>query len=59
MRFFKLLSQDLAHYDFQYQEGLNVDTLPFDASGACRPGGLYYTEFNGCCDGLTTTTIGR
>jgi hypothetical protein len=42
-QFYKLLSDDLRHYDFTYHEGLNVDTLPFDPSGSCRPGGLYYT----------------
>jgi hypothetical protein len=43
--FYKLLAADLCHNDVTYQEGLNVDPVPFDPSGDCKPGGLYYTDF--------------
>jgi hypothetical protein len=42
-KFYKLLAPDLCHHGFTYKAGLNVDTLPFDPSGDCKPGGLYYT----------------
>jgi hypothetical protein len=41
---YKLLYADLCHHGFTYKEGLNVDTLPFNPSGSCEPGGLYYTK---------------
>ena len=41
--YFKVLSSDWKHHDFQYKFGLNVDIEPFDPSGSCKPGGLYYT----------------
>lgn len=39
----KFLQNSLVHHGFQYRAGLNVDTVPFDATGECRPGGLYFT----------------
>jgi hypothetical protein len=39
----KVLTYDLIHNGFQYQDGLNTDTVPFNPSGSCKPGGLYYT----------------
>ncbi len=39
----KILSENLKHHGFQYKEGLNVDTVPFQPYGSCQPGGLYYT----------------
>jgi hypothetical protein len=41
---YKLLAADLRHNGFQYQEGLNVDPVPFNPTGACEAGGLYYTD---------------
>jgi hypothetical protein len=38
-----LLASDLCHFGFVYKEGLNVDHVPFDPSGECKPGGLYFT----------------
>jgi hypothetical protein len=43
VQFYKLLTADLCHHGFTYKRGLNVDPLPFDPSGDCKPGGLYYT----------------
>jgi hypothetical protein len=45
-RLVKVLYPTLKHYNFQYQEGLNIDHLPFNPSSQCSPGGLYFCEFN-------------
>ena len=42
--FYKVLHKDYKHYGFTYQHGLNVDHLPFNPSGMCSSGGLYFTE---------------
>lgn len=42
--FYKVLKDNLTHHNFQYKEGLNVDTLPFNPKGECTSGGLYYTD---------------
>ena len=33
--FYKLLHQDEQHFSMQYNEGLNIDILPFNPSGEC------------------------
>jgi len=42
--FYKMMNYDLRHYDFQYTEGLNVDTVEFDPTGSCKAGGLYFSK---------------
>ncbi len=42
--YYKILACDWVHHGFQYKEGLNVDTVPFNPTGLCTPGGLYFTE---------------
>jgi hypothetical protein len=42
--YFKILNENLIHYGFQYKEGLNVDTVPFDPTGTCKAGGLYFSD---------------
>jgi hypothetical protein len=42
-QYYKLLTVNRRHKDFTYQEGLNVDPVPFNPSGSCQPGGLYFT----------------
>ena len=42
--FYKILRSDLTHNGFTYKVGLNVDTVPFNPSGSCQSGGLYYTD---------------
>jgi len=39
----KVLRRSLTHHGFTYKEGENVDILPFNPSGSCREGGLYFT----------------
>lgn len=45
-KFYKLTNKLECHNNFQYQDGLNVDILPFNPTGSCLPGGLYFTEEN-------------
>lgn len=42
--YYKVTNQDECHLGFQYHDGLNVDTLPFEPEGSCVPGGLYFTD---------------
>jgi hypothetical protein len=42
--FLKVLNEDECHKGFQWVEGLNVDTKPFDRVTGCGPGGLYFTD---------------
>ena len=44
--FYKVLTTDYKHYDFTYQHGLNVDHIPFNPTGICSLGGLYFTEID-------------
>jgi hypothetical protein len=44
MDFYKILNKDEKHFELQYQTGLNVDPLPFDPSGSCKPGGIYFSR---------------
>ena len=42
--FFKVLNSKENHNGFQYKAGKNEDDLPFNPSGECKSGGLYFTE---------------
>jgi hypothetical protein len=41
---YKLLHAKYTNKGFTYKEGLNEDIHPFDPSGKCRPGGLYFFD---------------
>ena len=41
--FRKCLNNELTHHKFQYKTGLNEDTISFNPTGSCNPGGLYFT----------------
>ncbi len=43
-KYYKALNKNLTHHGFVYKLGLNVDVLPFNPTGSCLPGGLYYTD---------------
>ena len=43
MKYYKILSSDLTHHGFKYQEGLNIDTNPFDEMPDCG-GGLFFSD---------------
>ena len=42
-KYVKLTNQECCHNNFQFHEGLNIDTIPFTAYGDCKPGGIYFT----------------
>jgi len=44
--FYKITNEKEYHYNFQYKDGLNEDTIKFNPSGECNIGGLYFIELN-------------
>ena len=38
----KLTNEECCHNGFSFSEGLNVDTVPFDPTGKCQSGGIYF-----------------
>ena len=43
-KYYKLTNEEEIHHGFQYKDGLNEDHLPFDETGSCCPGGLYFSD---------------
>jgi len=50
--YFKLFNEEENHHGFQYQDGLNTDTLPFSSNpeDSCVPGGLYFSDAENIMD---------
>jgi hypothetical protein len=44
MNYYKITNQDEIHHKLQYKTGLNVDVLPFNPSGDCESGGIYFAR---------------
>src|SRR4030042_1262237 len=44
MNYYKITNKEENHYGMQYKTGLNVDILPFNPSGDCEPGGIYFSR---------------
>jgi hypothetical protein len=44
MNYYKILNEKEKHYGLQYKYGLNIDPVPFDPSGDCRRGGIYFAR---------------
>ena len=42
--YYKFVRDDYTHNGFVYKLGLNIDHLPFNPSGSCESGGLYFTD---------------
>lgn len=42
--FYKFINNNMTHHNFTYQDGLNVDILPFNISKPCSAGGLYFCD---------------
>ena len=42
----RLTNESENHNGFQYKTGLNIDTLPFNPLGSCKPGGLYFCDIS-------------
>lgn len=44
--FVKLTNKEECHNGFQFDTGLNTDTVEFTPYGHCLPGGIYFCEFD-------------
>ena len=44
MNYYKILNEEETHHDLKYHNGLNVDPLPFNPSGYCASGGIYFAR---------------
>lgn len=44
MRFYKITNEEERHNGMQYKTGLNVDVMPFNPTGVCEPGGIYFSR---------------
>ena len=44
MNYYKITNGNETHHDLQYHDGLNIDTVPFNPSGNCQSGGIYYSK---------------
>lgn len=44
MNFYKILSEEEVQYGMKYHDGLNEDILPFNPTGSCMPGGIYFSR---------------
>lgn len=42
--FYRITNNLECHRGFQYKTGVNIDHLPFNPTGECSAGGLYFTE---------------
>jgi hypothetical protein len=45
-QFVKLTNSSEIHHSYQFQTGLNIDSIPFDPRGECRPGGIYFCSLD-------------
>ena len=55
--FYKVLHQDSTHFGFTYQHGLNIDHIPFNPTGICSLGGLYFTEIDKVSYWIVPTSV--
>ena len=44
-KFVKLTNDLENHNGFQFEDGLNIDTIKFNPSGSCSAGGIYFTTY--------------
>ena len=44
MNFYKITNEEENHNGLQYKTGLNVDPLPWNPSGSCESGGIYFSR---------------
>ena len=44
MNYYKILNEKETHHGLKYHDGLNVDPLPFNPSGDCESGGIYFSR---------------
>jgi len=43
-KFYKFTNYEELHHGLQYNSGVNVDPIPFNPSGECSEGGMYFFE---------------
>jgi len=43
LKYYKIVNPE-GHHGLIYREGLNIDPLPFNPSGDCEPGGIYFAK---------------
>jgi len=43
MKYYKIVNPE-GHHGLIYHEGLNIDPRPFNPSGDCKPGGIYFAR---------------
>lgn len=43
-KFYKVTNSNEFHYFMKYNDGLNIDIIPFNPIGECKAGGLYFTD---------------
>jgi len=43
MKYYKIVNPK-GHHGLIYKEGLNVDPKPFNPTGTCKPGGIYFAQ---------------
>ena len=44
MKYYKILNEEENHNGFQYKDGLNIDSVPFQPKGSCVRGGIYFAS---------------
>lgn len=44
MKYYKITNREEIHLGMRYKIGLNVDILPFNPSGDCQNGGIYFSR---------------
>lgn len=44
MPFYKIMREDSIHNGLYYKKGLNIDPIPFNPTGSCRAGGMYFAS---------------
>lgn len=47
--YYKIINEWSSHRGFQYKDGLNIDTQPFNPKGMCLGGGLYFASRKTIC----------
>jgi hypothetical protein len=54
MKYFKIFNEEDNHKGFQYNDGLNIDSIPFndDPNKSCVEGGFYFSDGDNICEFL-------
>jgi hypothetical protein len=52
MKYFKIFNEEDNHNAFQYKDGLNIDSIPFndDPNKSCVEGGFYFSDAEHICE---------